>query len=50
MASPEGVEEGEALDSLTEEKTSGGENYDHDEILLPDGNEDLNSPTPHHGG
>ena len=50
MASPEGVEEGEALDSLTEEKTSGGENDDHDEILLPDGNDNLNSPTPQHGG
>ena len=50
MASPEGVEEGEALDSWTEEKTSGGENYDHDGILLPDGNENLHSPTPHHGG
>ena len=50
MASPEEMEGGEALDSLTEEKTSGGENCDHDEILLPDGNENLNSPTPHHGG
>ena len=35
MASPEGVEEGEALDSLTEEKTSGGENYENDEINPP---------------
>ena len=50
MASPEEMKEGGALDSLTEEKTSGGESYDHDEILLPDGSEILRSPTPHHGG
>ena len=47
MDSPEGMEEEEVLDSLTEEKTSGGENYDHDEILLPDGSGNSNPPTPH---
>ena len=45
MASPEGMEEEEAFDSLTEEKTSGFENYDHDEILLPGGSENLSPPT-----
>ncbi len=50
MAFPEGLEEEEALDSLTEGKTSGGENHDHDEILLPDGSENSNPPTPHHDG
>ena len=53
MVSLEGMEEEETLDSLTEEKsdneTSGGDGDDHDGNLLPDGNENSNPPTTHHG-